>query len=83
MARTRAPLFDTGISKRIWSEFERGVSASLLDMVSFVVVVVVTVVMPLLAVLNPETLGMSMADNRTAVNKPMDFLVDIFFVDDG
>ena len=28
MARTRAPLFDTGISKRIWSEFES-------DMVNF------------------------------------------------
>ena len=70
-------MFDTGISKRIWSEFERGVSASLLDMVSFEVVV--AVMMPLLAVLNPETLGMSMADNRREVNKPMDFMVDIFF----
>ena len=75
-------MFDTGISKRMWSEFERGVSASLLDMVSFEVVV--TVVMPLLAVLNPETLGMSMADNRRVVNKPMDFMVESSFVlDDG
>ena len=49
-------------------------------MVSFVVVV--TVAMPLLEVLNPETLGMSMADNRRVVNK-MDFMVESSFVDDG
>jgi hypothetical protein len=66
---------DTGRSNNTWSEVDRGAAASLLDMVSFVLVVADDDVMTLLAELNPDTFGMSMTDNRRTMNTPMDFVL--------
>ncbi len=62
-------MLDTGRSYNV-------AAASLLDMVSFVaVVVVLDDVMAFLGELNPATLAMAMTDNRRAINKPIDFMV--------